>query len=306
QQIIDTLTKRGKFIPTDQFDAQFDNIRLDAEEFLFDADAVQQSSLRRNAAVRSAWFWLPRGGLDQLVRTAVQRGYWREQDGLVAKKWERRTRVTARLDDFAQDPMVTGRFQVSITPEDADIVYASENGPPDPKSAKKLDGRVYETMSSAAWFLGVDSKGVAATGDPCEWRAPIRVKPDVKRVSGGYKVSFAVLPRRATIRATFDGSDPKTAAAVGEEVDAPKGATRLRVVEEVNGQFSKKEPAPLKPGMEEPARKPLDLDAPAVMTSRFDPKDTAAAYSALDRLAKIPGTRVLGGAVELNGLRSEG
>jgi Protein of unknown function (DUF499) len=178
QQIIDTLTKRGKFIPTDQFDAQFDNIRQDAEEFLFDANAVQQSSLRRNAAVRSAWFWLPRGGLDQLVRTAVQRGYWREQDGLVAKKWERRTRVTARLDDFAQDPMVTGRFQVSITPEDADIIYVSENGPPDPKVAKKLDGRVYETTAPAAWFLGVDSKGVAATGDPCEWRAPIRVKPE--------------------------------------------------------------------------------------------------------------------------------
>ena len=42
------------------------------------------------------------------------------------------------------------------------------------------------------------------------------------------------------------------------------------------------------------------------MTSRFEPKDTAAAYSALDRLAKTPGTRVLGGTVELNGLRSEG
>ena len=81
---------------------------------------------------------------------------------------------------------------------------------PIPKVAKKLDGRVYETAAPAAWFLGIDSKGVAATGDPCEWRAPIRVKPDVKRVSGGYKVSFAVLPRGATIRATFDGSDPKT------------------------------------------------------------------------------------------------
>jgi hypothetical protein len=182
QQIIDTVTKRGKFIPTDQFDAQFDNIRLDAEEFLFDADAVQQSSLRRNAAVRAAWFWLPRGGFDQLIKTSVQRGYWRDKDGLVAKKWERRTRVTARLDNFAQDPIVTGRFQINVTPEDADTVYVSESGPPDPKTAKKLDGRVYETTAPAAWFLGIDSKGVAAIGDPCEWRAPVRVKPDVRRV----------------------------------------------------------------------------------------------------------------------------
>ena len=85
QQIVDTLTKRGKFIRADQFDGKFDKIRLDAEEFLFDADAVQQSSLRRNAAVRSGWFWLPRGGLEQFIRTSVQRGFWREKDGLVAR-----------------------------------------------------------------------------------------------------------------------------------------------------------------------------------------------------------------------------
>ena len=235
QQIVDTLTKRGKFVPTDKFDAQFDNIRQDAEEFLFDADAVQQSSLRRNAAVRSGWFWLPRGGLDQLIRTAVQRSYWREKEGLVAKKWDRRTRVTARQDDFAQDPMVTGRFQINVTPEDADIVYVSESGPPDPKSAQKLDGRVYETAAPAAWFLGVDSKGVAATGDVCEWRAPIRVKPDVKRVSGGYKVSFTAIPRTAVIRATFDDSDPKIGPVAGTELDAPKGAMRSQFSARLSG-----------------------------------------------------------------------
>ena len=58
--------------------------------------------------------------------------------------------------------------------------------------------------------------------------------------------------------------------------------------------------------MEEPPREPLKPDAPAVMTSRFEPKDTAAAYSALDSLGKIPGARVLGGTVELNGLRPRG
>ncbi len=41
------------------------------------------------------------------------------------------------------------------------------------------------------------------------------------------------------------------------------------------------------------------------MTSRFEPKDTAAAFSALDRLAKTPDAQVLGGSVEVNGGRSE-
>ena len=234
QQIVDTLTKRGKFIPSDKFDAEFETLRLDAEEILFDADAVQQSSLRRNAAVRSGWFWLPRSGFDQLVKTVGAAGLLAGEGRPVAKKWERRTKVTARLDDFGPNPLETGRFIVNVTPEDADTVYVSEKGPPDPSRDAKLDGRVYETAAAAAWFLAVDSKGAAKTGDPFEWRAPIRVKPDVKRVSGGYKVSFAVSPRSAVVHATFDGSDPKAGPVVGAEIDAPAGATKLRAVAEVS------------------------------------------------------------------------
>jgi hypothetical protein len=313
QQIIDTLAKRGKYIPTDQFDAKFENIRLDAEEFLFDADAVQEASLRRNAAIRPGWFWLPKSGLDQLVRTAVQRGFWRQKDGLVARKWARVTHVSARQDDFAQNPFVTGRFQINVTPEDADIVYVSESGPPDPAKAAKLDGRVYETAAPAVWFLGVDSKGLAATGDAHEWRAPIRVKPDVTSGSMGYKIMLSAIPRAAVIRATFDDTDPTTGPEVPHgEIDVPKGAKRLRVIAEVNGKFSDEESASLVAGMSdsggrrpEPPTVALKPDAPATMTSRFEPKDTAAAFAALDRLAKLPGVKVFGGTVDLNGERSE-
>ena len=219
-------------------------MRLDAEDILFDADAVQFSSLRRNAAVRPGWYWLPRGGLEQLVKTAVQRGFWRDKEGLVAKKWERRTRVSARLDDFGPNPLETGRFIINVTAEDADTVYVSEKGPPAQSADNKLDGRAYETEAAAVWFLAVDSKGEATTGDPCEWRAPIRVKPDVRRVSDGYRVSVLAIPRGATIRATFDELDPKTGPAVSGEMEAPAGATRLRVVAEVNGQFSEEETRP--------------------------------------------------------------
>jgi len=310
QQIIDTLTKRGKFIPSDQFDAQFENIRLEAEDLLFDADAVQASSLRRNAAVRSGWFWLPKSGLDHLIRTSCQRGFWRDKEGLVAKRWERMTRVTARQDDFAQDPLVTGRFVLNVTPEDADIVYVSESGPPDPASATRLDGRVYETLAPAVWFLAVDSTGGAKAGPPFEWRASLRVKPDVRRVSGGYRVSLLAIPRAAAIRVTFDDSDPRQGPEVPHgEIEAPANARKLRVVAELNGQFSEEQTAPLTTGMADddptPHRPTLKPDAPVIMTSRFEPKDTAAAFSAMERLAKMLDAKILGGTVELNGMRSE-
>lgn len=309
QQIVDTLSKRGKLIPSDRFDAEFETLRLDAEEILFDADALQFGSLRRNAAVRAGWYWLPRGGLEQLVKTAVQRGFWREKDGLVAKKWDRRTQVSARLDNFGPNPLETGRFPIIVTAENADLVYLSEKGPPDPSVDRKLDGRAYETEAVAVWFLAVDSKGEAVTGDVYEWRAPIRVKPDVRRVSDGYRISALAIPRGATIRATLDGTDPKTGPIITGELAAPEDAAQLRIVAEVDGQFSEEESAPLAGGLREgptTPKKTLNLDAPVLMTSRLEPKDTGAAFSALDRLAKTPGARIHGGSVELSGGRSEG
>jgi hypothetical protein len=59
----------------------------------------------------------------------------------------------------------------------------------------------------------------------------------------------------------------------------------------VNGQYSEEEGAPLETSEGVPRseyKKPLKPDAPVRMTSRFEPKDTAAAFSALDRLAKTP------------------
>jgi hypothetical protein len=313
QQIIDTLTKRGKFIPSEQFDAKFDTVRQDAEDILFDADAVQVGSLKRNAAIRPGWFWLPRNGLDHLIKTSVQRGFWREKDGLVAKKWERRTSVVVRQDDFASDPMETGSFVLNVTAEDADTIFVSESGPPDPAKAAKVSGRVYNTTAPTVWFVAVDSKGQATTGDAVEWRAPILVKPDVIRVSGGYRVALKAIPRAAVIRATFDGSDPHSAPEIeAGDVDAPKGATELRVVAEVGGAFGPEERAPLGSGLEDrggagptqtkPVLKP---DSPVRLVSRFEPRDTAAAFSALDRLSKIPDAKVEGGSVDLNGQRSE-
>jgi len=42
------------------------------------------------------------------------------------------------------------------------------------------------------------------------------------------------------------------------------------------------------------------------MTSRFEPRDTAAASAALDSLAKLTGVTIRGGSAEVNGGRSEG
>ncbi len=68
----------------------------------------------------------------------------------------------------------------------------------------------------------------------------------------------------------------------------------------------------LRPGGNDPAKpftpaKPvLKPDAPARMMTRFESKETSAAFKALDLLAKMPGAKLCGGMVELNGKRMEG
>ncbi len=311
QQIIDLLIKRGKFVPTDRIDAEFENLRLEAEEILFDAEAMQLNGLKRNAASRPSWFWMRRGDLDQLVKMAVQRRFWRDERGLIQKKWERRTRVTAREDAIAPDPMATGRFQLIVTPEEADTVYVCETGVPDPSKDQKLNGLTYETEAAAVWFLAVDSRQEAKTGEPYEWRAPLRVKPDVRRHSNGYRISFLALPRSAVIRASWDDTDPKRAPAVSGVVEAPADARILRTVAEITGQFSTEETANLAGGMSEgpgagfKPKIPLKLDAPASLTSSFVTNDTAAAYKALGRLGAIIGTNVCGGSITISGPATE-
>jgi len=162
---------------------------------------------------------------------------------------EKKTRVDARLDDFGPNPLETGRFIVNVTPEDADVVYVSESGPPDPANAKKLDGRVYETDAAAAWFLAVDSSGKNKTGDPCEWRAPIRVKPDIRRVSGGHRIAFLASPRSAIVRCDLrrDGPEGRTSAEHARDRCSGRRNTASRCCR-VSGQFSPEETAPLSQG----------------------------------------------------------
>ena len=148
QQIIDTLTKRGKFIPSDKFDAQVRDIppRCAGITVRRGCGSAILAPPQRGGALRlvlAAAQWPRSAG-----QMAVQRGFWREREGLIAKKWERRTQVTARLDDFGPNPIVTGRFQINVTPEDADIVYVSETGAA--RSGERCEARWARLRDSGA------------------------------------------------------------------------------------------------------------------------------------------------------------
>ena len=308
EQIRNTLIERGKFIPAAAFNDQYENLRLDAEDMLFDADSVQPSALRRKATLQPGWFWLPRGGLDQLIRLAIQRGHWREKDGLIQKKWERRAEVSVRLDEFAPDPIETGHYTLALSLQDADTIYYSESGPPDPAQSAKLSGLAYELHGPAVWFLAVDSSGKNAASEPIEFRAPIRLKVQVNSTPEGKKLTARAVPRTATIHASFDGSDPRQAPAFTSPGLIPDGAAHLRVIAGLNGAWSVEESALFATGVADcpGPKRTLDDNRPVSWEGNYRSASTDQAFDALDYLRATPGVTVSGALFEMESKRISG
>ena len=308
EQIRNTLIERGKYIPATAFNDQYENLRLDAEDMLFDADSVQRSALRRKAALQPGWFWLPRGGLDELIKMAIQRGHWREKDGLIQKKWERRAEVSVRVDEFAPDPVETGHYTLAISPQDADTIYYSESGPPDPAQSAKLSGRTYELHGPVVWFLAVDSTGKNASSQPHEFRAPVRLKVRVDSTPDGKLLTALAVPRTATIHASFDGSDPRQAPAFTSPGLIPEAATQLRVIAGLDGAWSQEETTALATGVSDGPgpKRTLDDNRPLTWEGSYRSASTDQAFDAIEFLRATPGITVSSALFEMESRRVSG
>ncbi len=308
EQIRTTLTERGKYIPATEFDAKYEQLRLDAEEMLFDADAVQRSSLKRKAALQPGWYWMRNNGLDDLIRMAIQRGHWRERDGLVHKRFERKAEITVSIDAFAPDPVDVGYYTLTISTQDADTVYFSEKGPPDTTSAV-MSGRAHELSAPAIWLLAADSTGKVKPSDVLEYRAPVRIRPAVVSKAEGKTLTVQAIPRDATVHASFDGSDPKQAPAISAEAPVPADAVQIRVIATSSGVWSEETQVPLAGGGvgEKPLRPlpKLDDNKPLTWEGSYASASSDKAFDALSVLRSLPDLIVEAGLFEIESKRVE-
>ena len=305
QQIMTVLAERGKFIPSAEIDSKIDTLRSYAEDDLFDADAVPLVELKRKAGARTSWYWLPSGGLDHLVKTCVARKLWKQESGLIYRTFERVTSVTTRAE-MVGDVHTRGTYILSVSSEDADVIYVSESGTPDPSRSEKMSGRQYETGAEAVWFLAVDSTGKAATGPAYAWQAPIEVKPVLTSASNGVKLNVSVMPRSAKVLATFDGTPPREGREIGEETKVPTGTEMIRLVGKVSDRYgqdlsvtvqrskrSAGDPPPLKPELQE--------NLPVFMNYTLESKSTPQAYEMIEAMKAATGALVMGGRIEITG-----
>lgn len=305
QQIVNALVARSKYYTEELFDQRIDSLRLDAENDLFSGvKAVPEAELRRKAAAFSGWVWLPPNGLERLVRECVNRGFWRHANGVVEKgPFPKVTAVKVGLEETREE----GLYVLSVTPVDGDVVHVSETGPPSTASQTVSGGR-WETYGPVVRFLTVDSHGEAATGEPCEWRAPFELTPSLSSTPAGTLLSVRVLPRGAEVLATFDGSSPKDGQPLREPLPVPDTAQRIRLIARAAGAWSEEiQLDPPRPGSRDPAgdeinepRRPRD-DLPVLLKTRQTTTSTQQTYTALEAMKNVGGVTVLGGKLDLKG-----
>jgi Protein of unknown function (DUF499) len=305
QQMMSVLAERGKFIPSAEIDKKFDTLRSYAEDDLFDSDAVPVAELKRKAGARMSWYWLPPAGLDHLIKTAIARKLWREHGGLIYKVFDRVTTVTARVES-AGDAHARGTYILSLSTEDADTIYVSETGVPDPARSEKVSGRQYETAAASVWFLAVDSTGKATTGPAYQWHAPIDVKPTLTSSSSGVKLMVSVMPRSAVVLATFDGAPPRDGSEISTETKVPPGTEMIRLVGKVGERYGQDISVvvqrPRRGGGDQPPAKPeLQDGLPVFVNHTVESKSTPQAYEIIEAIKAATGSLVKGGRIEVMG-----
>lgn len=300
EQILKTLETRGKFYPAAKIEAEISTLREEAEHELFDADAVQRGELRRKAAAKKGWYWLASGGLDHLVAESVRTKHWRERNGLIEKKYDRVTAVTVRLDGALDAALEKGVYKLIVTAEEADTVYVSSTGHPDPTVSGKVSGRSYETSATRVWFLPVDSRGEAKTGPAVEWLAPVKLAAHAASTSTGMSIDWTVMPRSAEVRATFDGSDPAQGQVVTSPLSVPGSAKEVRLVPVVDGRSGEEVRIGVGGGGNAPPRpKEIRDDRPLMLRHalRFD--SITRLTDAMTALQAATGATVRGGQIEI-------
>lgn len=300
EQVLRTLEERGKFYPTARLEKEMAAIRAEAEDELFDADAVQRSELKRKAAAKPGWYWLESGGLDHLIDACIRTGHWRLKNGLVEKRFTRETSVTVRLDGQIDGMIEKGVYDLVVTPEDADTVYASETGDPDPTTSGKVVGRTWTTSALRVFFLAVDSKKEAITGPAFTWEAPIKLATEARSTSGGFEISWKVLPPSAEVRISFDGCDPRSSTPVRSPVVAPTDCHKVTLLASVGDRQG--DPVRIPLIREGDAIKVVEAvrdDTPLVLKERQRFDTITQLTDAIDALAAATGASVRGGRIEV-------
>lgn len=266
-------------------------LRTRAEEQLW--GTTERKSRWKDIEERSIcnvrWPWLTLRGLDEVKRTALANGQWRDNgDGYIEKGPFPAAKTSVKVVTRNYDEH-TGIATLELTPTDAGPnakVHFAATSDVSEKSPIVPD-LIMERDETVLWFVAVDPDGKHETGEPVKWTNTLTLSYQPHEVMGKRTVELTVRPR-GSIRWNLDGTNPRE----GKPYIGPiqiNGEDEVKIYAfaedsgvEVTKTFTINPPAD--------KGKPIDPDKPAILKFRQKITSTAEVFLTLKALKSSHGT----------------
>ncbi|MCI0428429.1 MAG: DUF499 domain-containing protein [Nitrospiraceae bacterium] len=283
EQIIQILKEKQKYTE----DITSDTFRRKIEARLFTTPTMLWTEVKRRAAMNPQWQWHRRDALDALKEDLVHKEVWRQDAGGYVDRTPPPPRTTSVQIQERSRNDDTGEVELRVTPIYGDIVYAEIAGEATTAS-KKVENAIFVTSEMEVSFLAVDSTAVHPTGPPYTWKNRVTLKYRLYTGNNAQRMlELQAAPnkdRKAIIRYTTDGSDPKLVGGKYETpVAIPRGTQVILAYAERDGIVSERLEIPLRwdrPDVE----KPIDPAKPLVWRHRHEFHTTLESYAFFERL----------------------
>jgi hypothetical protein len=187
-------------------------LRARAEDILWGTTErkTRWKDVEERAICNVRWPWLPPRGLEDVKRTALGTGQWRDNgDGYVEKGPFPAAKTSVKVVVRGYDDQ-TGVSTIELTATDAGPngrIHWAATGDVSAKSPVVPD-LIIERDETILWFLAVDPDGKHETGEPVKWTNTLTLTYEPKEVMGKRTVALTVKPRGA-IRWNTDGTNAR-------------------------------------------------------------------------------------------------
>lgn len=290
KQIREALKSKMKW--TDEISS--DTFRKKCEERLFTQQVMPFAEVKKRAAMAPRWQWHHPSALDDLLARSLLEGKWREQGELIDKGPFAPPKASVSVQELKRDSK-TGSTTLRLTALNADTIHYEIGASATPASSRVENPSSFDSSELRVNFLAVDSTGIHASGEQCEWRNRIELRHRFFLRNGDRFCELESAPG-VPMRYTCDGSDPKhSGGAYGGPFVVPKGALVVLAVGEKDGVSSgtQRFDVPAE-GKDEEVK--IDPNRPALWKRSIKADSTKDAYEILARLKKFgavaPGVRV--------------
>lgn len=213
--VIAALSATGTNKLVTDIETNFERLRVRAEDMLWPQTdkSTRLADIQDRAKANVRWLWLPRGGLDELIRIAKSRGVWRDTgNGWIEKGPFAKEKTSVDVIESAYEES-TGTATILVTAKNAGrrpVIHWS-NKPDVSANSPVLDDTTVRTTDLKRYFLAVDSDGEHESGEAFEWTNKLHLTHQPQPVGSGYEVALSVKPS-GSIRWNTDGTNPSEGA----------------------------------------------------------------------------------------------